>query len=117
MHAGIYLALSSDGRTWYAVDVRARSCSCPAGAHDFAGVKSHGGVCKHLVAARVYARMLASMTPQAREIALRLQGVRIHVDRIDTAALDRPVGQIAAAAQDNPHAGSAAGLLDAFGVN
>lgn len=114
-YAGLYRALSSDGRTWYAVDVRARTCSCPAGAYKFAGVKSRGGQCRHLVAARAFARGLAGMTPADRENALRLQNVRVHVDRIDHELLELPVGQGRhERGQENPHRGSARGLLEAF---
>jgi hypothetical protein len=108
--AGLYAALSSDGERWYTVNVAARTCSCPSGAHGFRGVKA--GACRHLIAARVVARGLASMTPAERVIASRLQNIRVHVAAVDVAGLSAPLAHQPARAQT-----SAAGLLEAFGIN
>jgi hypothetical protein len=93
--AGLYSALSSDGTTWYLVDVKDRTCTCPAGARGFAHCKA--GACRHLIAARVIARGLASMAPAARAAALRLVNFRVHVERVDLAQLDAPLARHAAA--------------------
>jgi hypothetical protein len=96
--AGIYAALSSDGERWYTVNVAARSCSCPSGAHGFRGVKA--GACRHLIAARVVARGLASMSPAERVIASRLQNIRVNVAAVSVSALSAPLTRrpVAAAA-------------------
>lgn len=87
--AGVYAALSSDGERWYTVNVAARSCSCPSGAHGFRGVKA--GACRHLIAARVVARGLASMTPAERVIASRLQNIRVNVAVVNVSGLSAPL--------------------------
>ena len=89
MHAGLWAALSSDQSTWYLLDLRQHTCSCPAGERHFEHCKA--GACKHMIACRTWARSLASMTPAARTIALRLQNVRVRVDRVDLAALGAPL--------------------------
>ncbi len=94
--AGKYGALSSAGDRWYVVNVSARTCTCPAGERHFEGCKK--GACKHLIAARVIARALASMTPTDRAAALCLQNLRVNVDRVDLAALDAPLARPTAAA-------------------
>jgi hypothetical protein len=91
--AGLYSALSSDGSTWYRADVKDRTCTCPAGARAFAHCTR--GACRHLIAARVIARGLASMAPAARAVALRLTNYRVHVERVDLAALDAPLHRAA----------------------
>jgi hypothetical protein len=89
LFAGLWTALSSDGSRWYMQDLKERTCSCPAGERHFQGCKR--GACKHLLAARFWARSLASMSPAARAQALRLTHVKVHVDRVDMAALDMPL--------------------------
>ena len=39
VHAGFWAALSSDQSTWYLLDLRLHTCSCPAGERGFTGVK------------------------------------------------------------------------------
>lgn len=113
IHAGIYAALSTDGISWYRVDVRAQTCSCPSGQYGFRNTRVHGGMCRHVVAARTWARALASMTPADRERALHLQNVRVNVDAIDIPALDAPLAQ---KVQAPPRYHDASGLLEAFGM-
>jgi hypothetical protein len=94
LHAGLWAALSSDQSTWYLLDLRERTCSCPAGQRGFQGCKK--GACKHMLAARFWARSLASMTPAARAQGLRLAHVKVNVDKVDLAALDAPLSRPAA---------------------
>jgi hypothetical protein len=89
--AGLYAALSSDQTCYYTVNVAARSCSCPAGAHGFRSCKQ--GACKHLIAARTVARALASMTPAERVIATRMQNIRVNVAAVDVARLNTPLAR------------------------
>jgi hypothetical protein len=87
--AGLYAALSSDGERWYTVNVAARSCSCRAGQDGFRHCRQ--GACKHLIAARVVARGLASMTPAERVIASRLQNIRVNVAVVNVSGLSAPL--------------------------
>jgi hypothetical protein len=96
LHAGLWSALSSDGSTWYMQDLRQHTCSCPAGQDGFRRCKK--GACKHVIAARVWARALASMPPAARAVALRFTRVTINVHRVDVAALSQPLARSDAAA-------------------
>jgi hypothetical protein len=89
--AGLYAALSSDGERWYTVNVAARTCGCPAGTHGFTHCRQ--GACRHLIAARVVARGLASMSPAERVIASRLQNIRVHVAAVDMAQLSAPLAR------------------------
>lgn len=57
--AGLYSALSSDLHTWYLADVKDRTCTCRAGQDGFRHCKA--GACRHLIAARVIARLLCAL--------------------------------------------------------
>lgn len=57
IHTGDYRVLSSDGITWYAVNVATPSCTCKAGAHGFTGCKSMP-FCKHVRAAKILAKAI-----------------------------------------------------------
>ncbi len=95
--AGLYAALSSDGERYYTVNVAARSCSCPSGAHGFRNVKAHGGMCRHLLAARTVARGLASMTAADRaRVLATVQNIRVNVAAVDISRLSAPLAQRAA---------------------
>lgn len=89
MYAGIYQTSSSDGVSAYRTDVKARTCSCAAGNSGFRNCGK--GMCRHLVAARVVARGIASMPTKAdRERAARIV-VRVNVAAVNVAALSLPL--------------------------
>jgi hypothetical protein len=111
MHAGIYRAGSTDGVSWYRVDVRTQTCTCAAGAYGFRHVRV--GACRHLIASRVVARGLASMTPAGRARVLTcVRNIRVNVAAVDVARLSTPLAHRPARPQT-----AASGLLEAFGIN
>jgi hypothetical protein len=56
LRAGDYRVLSSDGATWYAVNVAHTTCTCKAGQNSFRGCKRMP-YCKHVAGAKLVAKM------------------------------------------------------------
>ncbi len=68
LRAGDYKVLSTDGITWYYVNVARISCTCPAGAHGFVNCKQRG-FCRHIAAAKVVAKMHHDREQASRQAA------------------------------------------------
>ena len=77
VRAGVYNTSSSDGAGWYVTDVKAITCTCKAGQDGFKRCKTLP-YCRHMLAAKVVAKALASMTPTDRAATLRVT-TAVHV--------------------------------------
>jgi len=105
VYAGVYNTSSSTGAGWYVTDVKHVTCTCKAGQSGFVGCKKLP-YCRHMVAAKVVARALASMTAADRAATLRVMGpTHVKVD----ALLARAATPVRAPAAD-----PAAALLECY---
>jgi len=73
VRAGVYTTSSSDGAGWYMTDVKNVTCTCKAGQDGFKRCKTLP-YCRHMLAAKVVARALASIAPADRAATLRVMG-------------------------------------------
>jgi len=82
VRAGVYNTSSSDGAGWYMTDVKSVTCTCKAGQDSFKRCKTLP-YCRHMLAAKVVARALASIAPADRAATLRVMGpTHVKVDAL-----------------------------------
>jgi hypothetical protein len=66
LRAGEYTVLSSDGATWYAVNVVRMSCTCKAGQTGFTNCRTDH-MCRHLRVSKMLARVSHDRAVAARQ--------------------------------------------------
>ena len=111
VRAGVYNTSSSTGTGWYLTDVKAVTCTCKAGQDGFKRCKTLP-YCRHMLAAKVVARALASIAPANRAATLRVMGPT-HV-KTDVVLAHAAAARVATPPAPAPAADPALALLECY---